>query len=52
MQGVEKPGEEDDVGLGHDAEDGPEGLEEAAEKVDIVEAGQSNQQKIERIAHV
>ena len=52
MDGVEHVGEEDDVRLALHAEAAVDGLEDAAEEVHVVEAGQGDEQQVERVSHV
>ena len=52
VQRVQQVGEEDDVGLGGEAKVLSQRLQNPTQKVDIVKAGQGNEQKIERVAHV
>ena len=42
----------DDVCVGDEGKVLPEGLEEDQEEVDVVEAGQGDQEKVEGVAHI
>ena len=52
VDGVEQVGEEDDVRLARHAEDAVDRLEDPAEEVNVVEAGEGHEQQVERVSHV